>query len=93
MPHAFSQIAESTAQIIKDGRVCLTLGGDHSIAMGTIAGAAHSFKKLAVVWIDAHSDINTTLTSVTGNMHGTPLSFLLKELELEIKQKHLRSVG
>jgi arginase len=59
----------------------LVLGGDHSIAVGSIAGAA-SFsrqrrKKLGVLWIDAHGDINTPTTSPSGNIHGMPLAAAL----------------
>ena len=64
----------------EDGR-CLTLGGDHSIAIGTIIGHAKVNPDLCVLWIDAHADINTPLTSDSGNIHGMPLAFLVKELE------------
>ena len=60
---------------------CLTLGGDHSMAIGTIVGHAQVNPDLCVLWIDAHADINTPLTSDSGNIHGMPLSFLVKELE------------
>lgn len=56
----------------------LTLGGDHSIAVGTVgAQLLEHGEKLGVLWIDAHSDINTSRTSTTGNKHGMPLSYLL----------------
>ena len=63
------------------GNFVLTLGGDHSIAIGTIAGVAKAMKELwkkeiAVVWVDAHADINTPETSMSGNIHGMPLAFL-----------------
>ena len=57
------------------------LGGDHSIAMGTVAGtAAHLREKdldLGLLWIDAHADLNTPETSPSGNVHGMPLAVLL----------------
>jgi arginase len=63
------------------GRFVLTLGGDHSIAIGSIAGVARAVRKrvgreLAVVWVDAHADINTPESSASGNIHGMPVAFL-----------------
>jgi len=63
------------------GRFVLTLGGDHSIAIGTIAGSAKAIRErlgreLAVIWVDAHADINTPETSESGNIHGMPVAFL-----------------
>ena len=54
----------------------LTLGGDHSIAIGSIGGALLSRPNLGVIWVDAHGDFNTPETSPSGNIHGMPLSFL-----------------
>ncbi|KAK0647228.1 Arginase [Lasiodiplodia hormozganensis] len=64
------------------GRVALTLGGDHSIGIGTVSGVARavretSGRELGVVWVDAHGDVNTPATSASGNVHGMPLAFLL----------------
>ncbi|KAJ1795894.1 Arginase, catabolizes arginine to ornithine and urea [Coemansia sp. RSA 2399] len=62
----------------KERRMCVTLGGDHSIAMGTLSGTAAVYgDSLCVVWVDAHADINTPETTESGNLHGCPLSFLL----------------
>jgi arginase len=63
------------------GRLVLTLGGDHSVAIGSIAGVARAVRarlgrEIAVVWVDAHADINTPETSQSGNIHGMPLAFL-----------------
>lgn len=63
------------------GRMTLTLGGDHSIAIGTISGTAKATRErlgrdIAVIWVDAHADINTPEGSDSGNIHGMPLSFL-----------------
>lgn len=55
----------------------MTLGGDHSLAMGTIAGTKRKYPNAGVVWVDAHADINTPLTTESGNLHGCPVSFLL----------------
>jgi arginase len=59
-------------------RVPVVLGGDHSIAVGTIAGLSRHFaksqRKVGVIWIDAHADMNTPETSPSGNVHGMPLA-------------------
>ena len=72
-----SQVYEHAFQ----GRRVLTLGGDHSIGVGTVSGVAKAVRdrtgrKLAVVWVDAHGDINTPETSGSGNIHGMPLAFV-----------------
>jgi arginase len=66
---------------VKMGRFALQIGGDHSMAMGTISGIARGIKErlgedIKVVWVDAHADINTPSTTETGNLHGMPVSFL-----------------
>ncbi|KAH9869216.1 hypothetical protein IAQ61_006421 [Plenodomus lingam] len=65
----------------KEGKLVLTLGGDHSIAIGTISGTAKAIRErlgreIAVIWVDAHADINTPETSDSGNIHGMPVAFL-----------------
>jgi len=65
----------------KQGRLTLTLGGDHSIAIGSISGNAKAIrertgKEIAVIWVDAHADINTPQGSCSGNIHGMPVAFL-----------------
>lgn len=52
----------------------LVIGGDHSLGLGSIAGASRHSKELAVCWIDAHGDINTEMTTPSGNAHGMPLA-------------------
>jgi len=52
----------------------VVIGGDHSIGMGSIAGASKYFENLAVIWVDAHGDINDSESSPTGNIHGMPLA-------------------
>jgi arginase len=68
-------------QSLLGGRTPIVLGGDHSLAMGSIAGAAdaarHAEGRLGVIWLDAHGDMNTGETSPTGNIHGMPLACLL----------------
>ena len=60
-----------------DGRLVLTMGGDHSIALGTVAAALSARPETRVLWVDAHADANSPATSPSGNMHGMPLAFLL----------------
>ncbi|ESN94633.1 hypothetical protein HELRODRAFT_68856 [Helobdella robusta] len=77
---ANEQIAKVVEQSISQNHFCVALGGDHSIAIGTIIGHARAHPNLAVVWIDAHADLNPPLASPSGNSHGMPVSFLLREL-------------
>ena len=58
------------------GSLALTIGGDHSLAIGTVFGSLSVYPNLGVLWIDAHADINTPETTTSGNLHGMPLSFL-----------------
>ncbi|HEX5135794.1 MAG TPA: arginase [Planctomycetota bacterium] len=66
--------------ILAAGERPVILGGDHSIAMGSVAGAAaHAEGRIGLLWIDAHADLNTPETSPTGNVHGMPFAALLGE--------------
>jgi arginase len=80
-------LARETYRIARSGRTPIVLGGDHSIAMGSIGGlarhAAETGRELFVLWLDAHSDFNTPLTSPSGNMHGMSLAMLSREPGLE----------
>jgi arginase len=75
------EVAEHVRQTLEAGFFSLSLGGDHSIAIGTIAGVAkfHRDRGQAVgcLWIDAHADMNTPETSPSGNVHGMPFAALL----------------
>ena len=76
--NATKKLAELVQESCEQGRLPLTLGGDHSLAIGTLAGSSKVYgSKLGVIWVDAHADINTPNTTDTGNLHGCPLSFLL----------------
>ena len=75
-------LRDSVDEILGEGRMPIVLGGDHSIAMGSIAGAAQFHrkkhkKKIGLVWFDAHGDMNTPDTSPSGNIHGMPLAVAL----------------
>ncbi|WP_432362031.1 arginase [Sporosarcina sp. UB5] len=74
---ATSELANRVAEVVKNGNFPLVLGGDHSIAIGTIAGLSSKYNNLGVIWYDAHADMNTAETSPSGNIHGMPLAVLM----------------
>jgi arginase len=71
------ELRRCVAEIARAGHFPLVLGGDHSIAMGTVAGLLDARGEVGVLWIDAHGDINTPKTSPSGNVHGMPVAALL----------------
>ena len=71
------QIATRVSEIADKDQMPLVLGGDHSIAMGTLAGLAKAHGVGGVLWVDAHGDLNRPNTSPTGNVHGMPLAAAL----------------
>lgn len=71
-----NQLATVISNIIKNNEMPITIGGDHSISMGTVFGVASEIENLGVIWIDAHGDMNTDETTITGNIHGMPLAVL-----------------
>ncbi len=74
-------LRDTVRDVLGKGSVPVVLGGDHSIAMGTIAGLSRHFharkEKIGLVWFDAHADTNTAETSPSGNIHGMPLAVAL----------------
>ncbi|CAN6596123.1 hypothetical protein TRVA0_001S02278 [Trichomonascus vanleenenianus] len=77
-------VAESTKKVYEAVREAalaktlpLTIGGDHSIAIGTVAGVQAAYPDACLLWIDAHADLNTPEATESGNLHGCPVSFLL----------------
>lgn len=75
------RLSKTVERALDEGRFPLVLGGDHSVAAGTVAGVAKHFRKrkrsLGLIWIDAHADMNTPETSPSGNVHGMPLASLV----------------
>lgn len=67
-------LAQRVQEVIEKNRTPLVLGGDHSIAIGTLAGLSMKYKNLGVIWFDAHADLNTPETTPSGNIHGMPLA-------------------
>jgi arginase len=74
---ACERVARQVAEALGEGRVPVVLGGDHSVALGTLGGLASVHGPGAVLWFDAHGDLNTPLTSPSGNVHGMPLAAAL----------------
>ncbi|MGA9210993.1 MAG: arginase [Terriglobales bacterium] len=73
--------AELVLKTLEAGKTPLVLGGDHSVAVGTVSGVSEFFRrqnqKLGLLWIDAHADINTPESSPSGNVHGMPLAAIM----------------
>ncbi|SCV05729.1 LANO_0H13894g1_1 [Lachancea nothofagi CBS 11611] len=74
---ATEKIYHAVKDVISRGEMPVTLGGDHSIAMGSVAGVFSQHPDACLLWIDAHADINTPSTTGSGNLHGCPVSFLM----------------
>ncbi|MCG8435200.1 MAG: arginase, partial [Gammaproteobacteria bacterium] len=76
------ELADTVSNAVSNGHFPLVLGGDHSQAIGTVAGLARHYgatekKDVGIFWVDAHADMNTPKTSPSGNIHGMPLATLL----------------
>ena len=69
------RLADQVERFVQMGHFPLTLGGDHSMALGSISGAAR-LRRLGLIWVDAHADFNTAQTTPSGNIHGMPLAAL-----------------
>jgi len=80
-PRLVSKVSKAVAEAVgshaRKGEMPVTIGGDHSLAMGTISGTLSQYPDACVIWIDAHADINTVESTSSGNIHGMPVSFLL----------------
>lgn len=83
-----TQLEQHVKKAVEKKNFPLILGGDHSIAIGTLAGLAHKYKNLGVIWYDAHADMNTEDTSPTGNIHGMPLA-----VAMGLGHEKLTSIG
>jgi arginase len=75
------QLKDATYTTLKDNRIPLVIGGDHSLSIGSIAGISKFYfernERIGIIWIDAHGDINTPDTTISGNIHGMPLAHVL----------------
>lgn len=96
-------LAEKVEAVIQNQRTPLILGGDHSIAIGTLAGLSTKYKNMGIIWFDAHADLNTPETTPSGNIHGMPLATSLGlghdrltsilHAEPKIKQENIVIIG
>lgn len=81
-------VADTTLKTMQAGQVPLVIGGDHSIAMGTVSGIAAYYREknadIGLIWFDAHGDMNLPGTSPSGNIHGMPLAHLLGHGDKEL---------
>src|ERR1051326_2343662 len=72
------KLALEVEKTLDEGKVPVVMGGDHSIAVGTVAGVTRYFRKqtqrVGLLWVDAHADMNTPETTPSGNVHGMPLA-------------------
>lgn len=75
------RLAAMVEKSLGEGSTPLVLGGDHSVAAGSVSGTARHFRKqrqrIGLIWVDAHADMNTPATSPSGNVHGMPLACLV----------------
>jgi arginase len=76
------ELRQAVAASAAAGHFPLILGGDHSIAVGTVAGLLDAWGAVGVLWVDAHGDVNTPHTSPSGNVHGMPVAVLIGEAPL-----------
>jgi arginase len=87
-----NNLSDKVRSILQANEFPLIIGGDHSIAMGTVSGVASHFrdqgKKIGLIWFDAHGDMNTPASSPSGNIHGMPLAHLLGQGD-----EDLRNIG
>ena len=78
---AAKELCSKVETALENGSLPVILGGDHSIAIGSVAGVAAHYRrngeKIGVIWLDAHTDVNTPETTPSGNIHGMPLAALL----------------
>ena len=78
--HVCNRLRLRVRRSLEQGEIPIVLGGDHSIAIGTVSGVSEHFRnrgqKLGLIWVDAHGDMNTPESSPTGNIHGMPLATL-----------------
>ncbi|KAM3595241.1 uncharacterized protein V6R79_020431 [Siganus canaliculatus] len=82
---ANKMLSTAVSRAVGAGHTLVMLGGDHSLAAGSVAGHAQQCPDLCLIWVDAHPDLNTPMTSPSKNLHGLPVTFMLKELQDEMQ--------
>ncbi len=98
-----TKLADEVEAAVVQGNYPIILGGDHSIAIGTLSGLSRMYQNLGVIWFDAHADLNTEATSPSGNIHGMslavglgrghPLLTQIKSTGFRIKPEHVVIIG
>lgn len=81
-----AKVADQVSDQLRQGNFPVILGGDHAIAIGSLAGAVRAISKLGLIWFDAHTDINTDETTPSGNIHGMPLAAAIGKGHPELVQ-------
>ncbi|MEO2202535.1 arginase [Paenibacillus pabuli] len=85
------RVCSEVSRAVAGGAFPLVLGGDHSVAIGTLAGLTSHYSNLGVIWFDAHADLNTEERSLSGNMHGMSLAAALGHSAFNLS--HIPGVG
>lgn len=88
-----AQLRDKVASVIRQGYFPLIVGGDHSLGLGSGAGAALACENLGVVWFDAHGDFNTEETSPSGNLHGMPCAALMGWCKSSMNEVAIKNVS
>jgi arginase len=86
------EVYRRAVQSVESGEISIFLGGDHSISLGSVAGALHRSERVGVIWVDAHGDFNSPQSSPSGNIHGMVVRCLMGQgpVELTVGERHLR---
>lgn len=84
------RLKQTASNHIAENQILFNLGGDHSIAMATVGATLEKFPEARLMWIDAHGDINTPASSLTGNLHGMPLAAILGMFKTELNTTKLK---
>ena len=88
-----AQLRDKVASVIKQSYFPLVVGGDHSLGLGSGAGAAIACDNLGVIWFDAHGDFNTEETSPSGNLHGMPCAALMGWCKSSMNEVAIKNVN
>lgn len=82
------ELYEKVSNILKQDNIPLTIGGDHSIVIASALASIKKYKKMGIIWVDAHGDFNTFKTTLTGNIHGLPLAVITGYEKMLLSEFH-----